>query len=514
MSQEKNCIFCAGPITEGDICTWCGFDQRSEKTIPGTLDYGTKLNMYTVGDVIAVDGESTSYMAYDTQSETKVILKEFLPVSMVAPRTNHNVNIQPGKEVLFKNLMMDFTDLYNVLKKIDNKALQKVKSVFNANNTVYAVLENVKGDTLKQNLIKRGKTYTFKEARWLFQDLFLLMKQLENANIAHGGISDETVIITPENNIVLGGFAIADLRVKNEHIVYKLYDGFAAPEQYEINGFSGFYTDIFSVAVLFNYAVTGRTWQENMFNSKLTDRHIPKYAAIALDRATLTDRSKRIDNIEDFVLILDGKAEIQKKPEKKQPPAKTGPDMAKFMPYFAVTLIMALFIGAMFSVNNSRSTSQSQPSTSDEIISSQSQLITVPYMIGENYSRVMNNPRYTQNLYFYMDEEYSTTYPKGRIISHNPRPDRQVAPGTLIYLTVSKGAPMLTVPEGLTGMDSEQAGNILSNMGIQYVVLYKVQTTQFPQGTVQGTDKMPGTPIDPRKDFLVLYVSDNTPLAE
>ncbi len=508
MTQEKSCIFCQGPLSD-DVCGWCGFAQRPESQIPGTLDYGTAVDVYITGDVITMDGESSSYLAYDTQNQRKVILKEFLPVSMVAPRENHTVKVQRGKEVLFKNLMMDFCDLYTALSKIESKAIQKVLSVFHANGTAYVALEYVKGDSLAQNLIKRGKPYTFKEARWLFQDVFRLMKTLEDKNIVHGGISDETLIITPENTPVLTGFAIGDLRVKNEHIVYKLYDGFSAPEQYVANRFSGFYTDIFSLAVLFNYAITGKTYTEGMFRTKSLDRHIPKYALDALNHATKLSVSDRIDNIEDFVLMLDNKAEMEK--PKPKNPAKTELKFdKKYIPYALVAVILVVFAVAISSMSDRPPIENSSSRTESEIIKD---TVTVPDFRGQNYSDVMNNREYTQDFYFTFDEEYSNSYPLGQIIAQSPNPKDEVAPGTLIYLTVSKGETMVMVPEGLVGLKLEEAKKILDSIGIKYAVLEKVQTEEFPRGTVQGTDKMPGTAMSPVREFLVVYVSDGTPLA-
>ncbi len=508
MTQEKSCIFCQGPLSD-DVCGWCGFAQRPKSQIPGTLDYGTAVDVYITGDVITMDGESSSYLAYDTQNQRKVILKEFLPVSMVAPRENNTVKVQQGKEVLFKNLMMDFCDLYISLSQVESKAIQKVLSVFHANGTAYVVLEFIKGDSLAQNLIKRGKPYTFKEARWLFQDVFRLMKILEDKNIVHGGISDETLIITPENTPVLTGFAIGDLRVKNEHIVYKLYDGFSAPEQYVANRFSGFYTDIFSLAVLFNYAITGKTYTEGMFQTKSLDRHIPKYALDALNHATKPSVADRIDNIEDFVLMLDNKAEMEKpKPEKTAKP-RVKLDK-KYIPYTLVALILVVFAVAIFSMPKQpvteNSSSQSQPEINKDTV-------TVPDFRGQNYSDIMNNPEYTQDFYFTINEEYSNSYPLGQIIAQSPNPEDEVEPGTLIYLTVSKGETMVMVPDGLVGLELEQAKKILDSIGIKYAVLEKVQTEEFPRGTVQGTDKMPGTAMSPVREFLVVYVSDGTPLS-
>lgn len=213
-----------------------------------------------------MDGVSTSYLAYDKTLQRRVIIKEYLPVSMVGPRNGDNVEVQPDKEVLFKNLMLDFRDLYISLAKIESPAIQKIYDIFNANGTVYAVLEKVKGESLKKTMLKSARPYTFKEARWLFRDIFRLLGKLRENNLAHGGISDDTVIITPDGNAVLTDFAIRDLRVKNDHVMYKLYDGFSAPEQYNVEQFSGFYTDIYSVAALFYYVVTGKNLTPNSFD--------------------------------------------------------------------------------------------------------------------------------------------------------------------------------------------------------------------------------------------------------
>lgn len=508
MSQDKTCLFCHGPITEGDVCGWCGFGQQGSVHLPGTLDYGTKVYVYITGDVIAVDGESTSYLAYDTENQRKVILKEFLPVSIVAPRDGNTVKVQPGKEVLFKNLMMDFADLYGALAKVSGKSVQKVLSIFYENGTVYAALEYIKGDTLAQNLIKRGKPYTYKEARWLFQEIFLLLKQLEKLNIAHGGISDETVIITPDNVPVLTGFAIRDLRVKNEHIKYKLYDGFSAPEQYAANRFPGFYTDIYSVSALFYYAVTGKTYTDGALDSRDVSRHMPKYAVEALKYATKPDWQDRIDNIDDFVLMLDNKATVEKPPQQKKKVALPAGMSKRYIPYIAVAVILVLFVSAIMSMNVGTDIS-SRPSASDI----QQERLTVPDLMGRSYSDVMNDTELNSKFYFYVSEEYSSEHHTGEIISQQPLAETPAEEGMLIYITVSKGEPMLTVPDNLAGKHIDNVKEILDSMGIRYAVLEKVQTKQYPHNIVQGTDRAPGTEINPDKDLLVVYVSDNTPLS-
>lgn len=355
---EKNCIFCGGPVRDGQDCPWCGFHQ-SGSHVRGTLPYGAKLNNYVIADVVDMDGVSTSYLAYDKTLQRRVIIKEYLPVSMVGPRNGDNVEVQPDKEVLFKNLMLDFRDLYISLAKIESPAIQKIYDIFNANGTVYAVLENVKGESLKKTMLKSARPYTFKEARWLFRDIFRLLGKLRENNLAHGGISDDTVIITPDGNAVLTDFAIRDLRVKNDHVMYKLYDGFSAPEQYNVEQFSGFYTDIYSVAALFYYVVTGKNLTPNSFDGRVPE--LPKCAINAIKFATKPNPEERIDNIEDFVLILDDKAvaESANEPKKENPLANLAAKLPsgfdkKYVPYIMVAAVILIFAIAILGLGRQK----------------------------------------------------------------------------------------------------------------------------------------------------------------
>ena len=514
MSSENKCLFCGSEITE-DSCGWCGFASGPKAQLPGTLAYGTDVNGFVVGDVTDMDGESTAYMAYDTHTQTKVVLKEFLPVSMVGPRNGNTVAVQQGKEVLFKNLMMDFTDLYSSLAKIESKNIQKVHSIFSANGTVYVVLEYIKADNLRQNLIKRGKPYTFKEARWLFQDLFRLMSLLEKNNIAHGGISDETVLITPDNNIVLTGFAIRDLRVKNEHIMYKLYDGFSAPEQYSLDRFSGFYTDIYSLSALLYHIVTGRVFSQESLLLKDLGKFMPKYAIETLKHATKTNPQDRIDNIQDFVLMLDNKATMEKpKAEKpKQTEKKPDTDLNKKLWIVIAVLTVVLFMVATLALTG-RDNQSSAPSSSEQVESFVNQL-TVPDLTGKAYSEVMKDTRITKDFYIYTSEEFDSR-PVGQIIRQQPQPHTVVNTGAIIYVTISKGEEKLKVqmPTGLAGRPLAEALALLDAMGIRYVTKDVPQSQKYPCGTVTGTDIPEGIMIDPDETYVIVYVADDTPIVQ
>ena len=62
-------------------CPHCGFDLAdNEKKYPVALRAGTVLNdRYIVGRVLGQGGFGITYLAWDTQLEAKVAIKDFIP---------------------------------------------------------------------------------------------------------------------------------------------------------------------------------------------------------------------------------------------------------------------------------------------------------------------------------------------------------------------------------------------------------------------------------------------------
>ncbi len=514
MKKENICIFCEKELKDNNKCEWCDFLNDETQNIKGALSYGTILNPFVIAEVINFNGEGFEYLAYDRETQKKVVIKEFFPVSILKSRNELNVLPIEGKEVLFKNLMMDFVDIHSELILIQNDSMQKVFSIFSANNTHYVVLEYIKSVPLKQYLINRGTPYTFKEARWALNGILSLIDELNRKNISHGGISDETIIVDSDGVLKLSGFAIQDLRTKNEHIIYKLYAGFSAPEQYEMEQFQGFYTDIYSLASLLYYMVTCTHYQSiTDLEAKERIKLIPKHAVIALTNALKQNPHDRLDSIEDFVLMLDNKAVILKEEPKKTQNSDTA--FKKFIkdkrniPFILVCImIVCIFITAISSLNNQEIITDS----SSEVILTTTDII-VPNFVGTSYNEIMNNTQLQQDFYFSMTEVYDSNVPVGSVVSHQPAYLSEVAKGTTIYLMVSKGPNYLTVPDGLIGKHISEVDSILNDLGILYSIVYVDQTADKPSGTVVNMNKAAGDKVDQNLSVLVLYVSNDKPIA-
>ena len=76
------CYNCFKEKTEGkEPCPHCGFDlSENVKKYPVALRAGTLLNgRYLIGRVLGQGGFGITYLAWDTQLEAKVAVKEYMP---------------------------------------------------------------------------------------------------------------------------------------------------------------------------------------------------------------------------------------------------------------------------------------------------------------------------------------------------------------------------------------------------------------------------------------------------
>lgn len=97
--------------------------------------------------MLSIDGEGILYRGAENLGRFRVTIKEYLPITLTAERTAEStLRPKTGSEVLFKTTRMDFADLYRSIQRITPaNGLEAVLDVVEANNSVYAILENLGG---------------------------------------------------------------------------------------------------------------------------------------------------------------------------------------------------------------------------------------------------------------------------------------------------------------------------------------------------------------------------------
>lgn len=501
-------------------CPYCG--QSFENTNPaGTLPFNTLLaGRYTIGRVQSLDGEGVLYAAVDNSTSRRVVIKEYVPVTICAARARDGSVIpRQGREVLFKTTRMDFVDLYRSLVTLGrNEGLVQVLDLVEANNTAYAVREPDEGTPLVAYLEQRAEPLTQNEALLLLRPVVYGVEAMHRMGLLHRGISPETVFITRTGEAKLSGYATLGLRTADSELKSQVFDGYAAPEQYSAAEFDGKYTDIYALGALFYRVLTGKTpvpanlrrMNDTLLPAHTVDREIPGYVSAAIARAMRLAPGERMQSASDLLTALST-------PEKEQGGFRPTPRQIKFMLLGAagLALVAIVSIWAIIAASGGRpassssSTSVSQ-SASESASASVVETFTVPSFVGKKYSDVASNEAYTQYVGFLTEHEFSDDYAAGEIIRQSHAQGTQVAVGTVITLTVSDGPETAVMPTVL-GRPQADVEAELKALKIKYALYPLVNDGTYVAGTVARCDTDAGTVVELGKTTVTLYIAGEAP---
>ena len=261
MEATRLCPYCLQPLPgAAQSCPHCG-KSFAGRNPGGTLPVGTVLaGRYTVGEMLSIDGEGILYRGAENLGRFRVTIKEYLPITLTAERTAEStLRPKTGSEVLFKTTRMDFADLYRSIQRITPaNGLEAVLDVVEANNSVYAILENLGGTPLDQWLENHPGTIRPDDACTMLQPVFEGVAAMHKIGLVHRGICPENIRVMENDRCRLAGYATVGLRTAGSGLHEQLYEGYSAPEQYSTAEFEGRYTDEYSLAAVFYRMVCGQ----------------------------------------------------------------------------------------------------------------------------------------------------------------------------------------------------------------------------------------------------------------
>ena len=485
----------------------------------GALAYATLLGgRYTVGKFLFADGEGCLYEAIDNEKGCIVRIKEYFPASLSLGRGPEGaIRPREQKEVLYKNLRMDFAELYRALKDLTpREGLQTVYDVISANNTVYAVLCADSSMTLQQYLTGHGGRVPAMEAVRLVSAMADGLDAMHRQGLTHRGICPDNVVVGDNGLARLGGYATSALRTANPALQSQLTDGFAAPEQYSAAAFDGSYTDVYGLAALLYRLVTGRSLRgaverredDTMIPASKLNPEVPEYFARVLEKALSIDPQERFLSVRDFMQALTSKETAEKVLKARKP---KGVSLAKSLIAAALILLAVLGLLAVWLLTRPKDPPPLPPvSSSVPASSAVSQLPRVPDVRHMKYDQALNY--YGSSFRFEISEEvYDESAPLGQIIDQVPSADETLEKGGIIYVTVSKGPAPVEMP-GLKGWTYESAKEKLEGLGLR--VNRKTMENEDPAMVekVLDTDVEPGTQLK-RGQMVTVYVGGAIPVS-
>ena len=106
------CLGCMRQKGDEEICPRCGY-RYAPNPAGGFLQPKTVISeRYLVGRLVSKNNQSATYIGFDTETESRIEIKEFYPRSLDLRNEAGEVLPIASKVVLFKTLKSEFFDLY------------------------------------------------------------------------------------------------------------------------------------------------------------------------------------------------------------------------------------------------------------------------------------------------------------------------------------------------------------------------------------------------------------------
>nr|MCR4643694.1 protein kinase [Lachnospiraceae bacterium] len=237
--------------------------MAKENFYPLALPAGTVLaGQFIIRRVLGEGGFGITYEAEDHRTGSLVAVKEYFPDSMatrsgstqVIPFTGERgENFEYGKGCFLQ-------EAETLAQFIGNENIIRVFTYFEENGTAYFVMEFVHGTGFDKYIRERGGRLSYEEAASKLFPVMDALQAVHEKGIIHRDVTPDNIYITEDGKVRLLDFGAArfSLGDRSRSLDVILKHGYAPREQYSRHGRQGPYTDVYSMAATFYFAITGR----------------------------------------------------------------------------------------------------------------------------------------------------------------------------------------------------------------------------------------------------------------
>lgn len=286
-------------------------------------------NRYILGDVLGWGGFGITYVAWDSEQNCQVAVKELYPSSFVLRTNGHTVCPRKDSAQIMEKMKEAFSREALTMIKLQNlSGIIKIFHVFDDNNTIYFSMELLKGVDFRKYLKKHG-AMQWNQLSEMMRPVLRGLNALHQKGLIHRDISPDNIFICTDGSARLIDFGLARKFEGNNSFTVNLKECFAPWEQYDSSGKQGPWTDVYAMGVTLYVALSGvlpPPAPDRIAKVKKTAPlsevcpNIPSYVAASIDKAMAVKIENRYENIGQLCEALYGK-----RPEPPPEPSVDGP---------------------------------------------------------------------------------------------------------------------------------------------------------------------------------------------
>ncbi len=315
----ENCIYCNTKIESGlEVCTSCGMSLVENHTLkPGTIIGGK----YEVVKKLGEGGFGITYVVNNLILEETQAMKELFIKSTCGRASTSQTNtnhVYSSQNQDFDYYKKKFKDEMRTLLKISHDNIVRMYDVIIENNTIYGVMEYLKGTTLKKRILEKG-VLNEHEALDLLNKIGGGLKTIHELGLTHRDIKPDNIMLTST-----GDYKIIDFGLVKEYqeasvtLSQVVSEGYSPKEQYRKKGKVIPATDIYSLGMTIYSALSGNLNPdnptdrsdkevENDFQDELSSLNVSDKLKSVLKKMTEIEKSDRYQDFGEIFAELDGR---------------------------------------------------------------------------------------------------------------------------------------------------------------------------------------------------------------
>lgn len=230
-----------------------------------SLSTGTRLENYVIRRKLGGGGFSIVYLAEEAESGAQVAIKEYMPRKL-AYRGEDGCTIHTSDDKSaeqFSHGRRMFFQEANALAAIKHPNIINVVNFFRANDTVYMVMEYVKGINLQDYIRRHKGGLSEKFIYHVFVPLLDGLKLLHSQGLLHMDIKPGNIHLRPGGSPVLLDFgAVHQMQQSRKYQPGQVLTlGFSPIEQSMSGGYVGPWTDIYAIGATMRACIEGQAPQ-------------------------------------------------------------------------------------------------------------------------------------------------------------------------------------------------------------------------------------------------------------